>query len=99
MGENLPYQKFLTHIAEALGKSAPKYLIGRKLALLAAFKEKIQSMITGSKPLITRETVNVALDKQRYSNEKIKQTLNHNFIPIAESINRISTDFKAQFSR
>jgi nucleoside-diphosphate-sugar epimerase len=44
--------------------------------------------MTHSKPLITKETARTAFQKFYYSNEKIKQALGFEFIPIKDSIGK-----------
>ncbi len=43
-------------------------------------------MITGVKPLITRETARTAVQQNEYSNEKIRKELGFEFTPIEETI-------------
>ena len=45
-------------------------------------RDDIKSIITGKKPLITRETANSAMTNSSYSNAKIKKTLGFEFTDI-----------------
>jgi len=48
--------------------------------------EKLRSMVTGVKPLITKETAHTAVQQYKYSNEKVKKELGFEFTPIEETI-------------
>jgi len=84
--DNIEYKKLFELIAAALGKPAPSIKVNQTLARLAWRIEKLRSMVTGIKPLITRETAHTAVQQYRYSNEKIKKELGFEFTPIEETI-------------
>src|SRR5688572_25893060 len=88
--ENHPYKFFLETAATALGKPKPKIKAGRLLVGLARRLDTVKSMITGNPPLITGEIARGALNKTYYSSEKIKQALNFEFIPVAQSIKDVA---------
>jgi hypothetical protein len=69
-----------------MGKPAPSIKVSRMLAGLAWRLEKIRSMVTGIKPLITRETARTAVQQYEYSNEKIKKELGFEFTAIEETV-------------
>ena len=84
--DNIEYKKLFELIAGALGKPAPSIKVNQTLARLAWRIEKLRSMVTGIKPLITRETAHTAVQHYEYSNEKIKKELGFEFRPIEETI-------------
>jgi dihydroflavonol-4-reductase len=47
----------------------------------------VKSLFNGKEPSVTKQTAAIANKKVFYNNEKIKQTLDYQFIPIRESIN------------
>lgn len=71
-GFELPYRDLLGSLASRFKQAAPKIRIGSFSAGLFWRIEHIRSMLTGSKPLITRETARTALEFLRYNNSKIK---------------------------
>lgn len=83
---NLEYRKLFSLMAEAFGKPAPSVSVSPALSGLAWRIEKIRSAIKGSKPLITRETANTAVQQYTYSSEKIKKALGFEFTPIEETV-------------
>jgi len=84
--ENLSYEQFFQMVAEGLHKDAPSVLAGSFLSQFAWRAEKLRSLLTGKKPLITKETAHTACQKQRYSNDKIKTSFGFEFIPMNDSI-------------
>ena len=91
--ENLYYYDLFRMMADAMGKPAPAVRVGAVLSGLAWRLEKIRSMITGVKPLITPETAHTAVQHYTYSNEKIIETLGFEFTPIEETIHHFSGVF------
>ncbi len=84
--ENLSYKDFLTKIANNYGTSPPKYCAGKFVCDIAWRLEWLRSILTGSNPSMTRETARSANNLSFYSNKKIKDTLNYDFIPIDGAI-------------
>ena len=84
--DNIEYKKLFELIAAAFGKPAPSIKVNQTLSRLAWRVEKLRSMVTGIKPLITRETAHTAVQHYEYSNEKIKKELGFEFRPIEETI-------------
>jgi dihydroflavonol-4-reductase len=84
--ENLNYQTFFSMVAERLGKKKPSIKATAFLSQLAWRAEKLKSLATNKKPLITKETARTAFQKFYYSNEKIKKTLGFEFVPMNTSI-------------
>lgn len=94
--ENLKYSDVFNQIHDAFGKKRPYIKASHFLAEIVWRLEKIKSKLTGTNPLITKETVDAAFQKVAFSNKKVKQTLNYNFIPISESISTICKIFEQQ---
>ena len=84
--ENLPFKKVFDRIAEFLGKKRAQKKISPLLIEILWRTEKIRSWITGSKPFITKEIAIEASLKHFYSNKKIKQAIDLEFIPIDRAI-------------
>ena len=83
---NLEYSKLFGLMAEAFGKPAPSVKVSPALSSLAWRIEKLRSVFTGVKPLITRETANTAVQQYTYSSDKIIKTLGFEFTPIEETV-------------
>jgi nucleoside-diphosphate-sugar epimerase len=95
---NLEYRKLFELMAEAFGKPAPTIKVNPALAGIAWRVETLKSMLTGTKPLITKETANTAVQHFEYSNEKIRKTLGFEFTPIEETVRHFCGVFAQQLS-
>jgi len=92
--DNIEYKRLFELMAAEMGKPAPGIKVSPFLSGLAWRLEKIRSMVTGVKPLITRETAHTAVQHYEYSNEKIKKELGFAFTPIEETISHFCRIFK-----
>lgn len=84
--ENVSYRHVFNSIADNLNMHKPTILVTPTLAEIGWRVEKIRSLIAREKSMITKETARNGNRSWFYSNEKIKKTVNINFIPIEESI-------------
>jgi len=82
----LSYKEFFEKIARAMNKRAPNILISGILMKVLASLEGFRSALTGSDPLVTKETARMADKKYNYSNERAREELNHEFRNIEETI-------------
>ena len=92
-GESIEYKRLFDLIAAEMGKPSPSIKVGPMLSGLAWRIEKIRSVVTGVKPLITKETAHTAVQHYEYSNEKIKKELGFEFTPIEETIRHFCAIF------
>jgi dihydroflavonol-4-reductase len=86
MSENLSYKELFEKIALGLGKPAPALKAGRLLAGLAWRLDRLRQGITGTEPLVTKETARTASQKNLYSADKVKAALNYSFLSIDQSV-------------
>lgn len=93
VGHNRPFRDILNHMAHALKKRPPKYRAGQWLSQLALGLETLRCALTGAAPVLTKNSVRIAQDKQRYSNKKVEETIQMNFRPIELSIEEAASDF------
>jgi len=84
-GENLQYKQVFEYFAESAGVKPPKYYAGPILSELAWRLEKLRSLLTGKKPLITRETARNANSVRLFSNDKIRKAIGFSFRPVKEA--------------
>lgn len=94
--ENLEYRRLFELMAKEFGKPAPKISVNPMLSGLAWRLEKMRSIVTGIKPLITKETAHTAVQHYRYSPEKIKKELGFEFTPIEETVSHYCRIFREQ---
>ncbi|HEY4800745.1 MAG TPA: NAD-dependent epimerase/dehydratase family protein [Bacteroidia bacterium] len=99
--ENLPYRKFFELMAASLEKPSPNKKAG-KLTLEFAWRfDKLKSMITGTRHVLTKEIANYSNMELFYTNGKIKSALQFEFIPVAQSVSDTAKHFLSDrvFSR
>lgn len=84
--ENLKFKNVFEMIAASLKKPAPFIQASALLSGLAWRAEYIKSLFSGTKPFITRETAMTGQQHNYYNNEKIKNKLKNEFIPVREAI-------------
>ncbi|GEP95037.1 NAD-dependent epimerase/dehydratase family protein [Chitinophaga cymbidii] len=95
--ENWPYRQLFTVMAEALGKKPPHIATRPWMAELVWRLEKIKGMITGKRPLLTKETARTAQQKVYYNNSKILRALpDFRFKPLEQTVREISAAFLAE---
>jgi len=89
--ENCSYKDLFFMIADSSGVKKPKYNAGKNLLTFARIADSVLSKLTFRKPKITKSIIKSSLNKINYSNQKIKSTLNKEFIPLQETI-RFTTE-------
>src|SRR5688572_18826845 len=85
-GGQLTYEDFFGAVADCFGKKAPGIKVGAGLANVLWRLEHVRSLLTGKRPLITRDTARIAGRKHTYNNNKVKKVLTCEFRPLPETI-------------
>lgn len=83
---NYPFRQIFDWAAEGFGKKKPSMEAGPFLLSLAKAGDALRSGLTGAVRVVTKETIQAALDTNTYDNSLIKKTLDYKFIPMKESI-------------
>lgn len=84
--ETLKFKEVFDMIAAAIGKPGPSIRATLLMSELAWRSAWLIGILTNSNPLLTRETAMTAQQNNIYSNKKIKEKLNWEFIPMKEAI-------------
>jgi len=85
--ENWTFRRLFETIADGFGKKHPYRKATPFLSGIAWRLEKIKSLLTGNKPLLTKETAGVAQTTTYWSNDKILKALPEFFFqPLEKSI-------------
>ncbi len=90
---NYSFKEILSETHKALGKKEPYMNAGKGLLVLAKCMDSFRCMISGKEPIITKETITAALEKNTFINMRIKQALNYSFTPLKETLKFVSTAF------
>lgn len=84
--ENLSFHEVIWQMADELKVKRPSIEAGKFLRAIAWRTEAIKSLFTKQRPLITKESAELASINFTYDNEKIKKAINYNFRPMKETI-------------
>ena len=95
--DNWSYHQVFDCIADGLQKSRPTIPVRKVLSELGWRAEAVRSLFLSSTPFITKETARNSQYKWYYTNEKIKRTLGHQFIPLEKSIEDTAKIFLRSF--
>jgi dihydroflavonol-4-reductase len=96
--ENMPFRRFFNQIADCLQVKQPKFFAGNFQLNLAFRLSKIKSFLTGSSPLITRDTVRSANRISYYDGSKICRAIGFEYTPVEVSISNNSQLFLNDFN-
>lgn len=84
--ENVTFKNLLTWIATDLGLEPPKIKAGPFLSGIYWRIQWVKGKLTGTSPLVNRDTARTATNHSNYSNEKIKKAIGYEFIPMRQSV-------------
>ena len=88
-GATWPFKKLQETIADELGKKRPSRQTTPFLMSIAWRLEKIKSIFTGKKPLLTKESARVAQSQTWFENDKLLKALpGFSFTPLEETIKK-----------
>jgi len=97
-GTNYSYRNLFTDIANCFGKKPPHKKVTPLIAATVWRWEALKSKLTGSDPLLTKETTLTAQATVNYNNSKIKKFLpGFEYTPIKDSISRICGELKEKY--
>ncbi|MFM7078766.1 MAG: NAD-dependent epimerase/dehydratase family protein, partial [Bacteroidota bacterium] len=94
VGDNIPFKEVMEIISEELGVAKADIAAGPWLSAFAWRVDKIRSKISGTRPLITKETARSAQSKSVYSNKKIMGVLSGSMSDPRPSIRRTAQVYK-----
>ncbi len=88
-GATWPFKKLQDTIADSFGKKRPSKKTTPFILGLAWRTEKLKSIFTGKKPLLTKESAKVAQSQTWFENDKLLKTLpEFSFTPLEETIRK-----------
>jgi nucleoside-diphosphate-sugar epimerase len=88
-GDNWTYQQLFNTIADGLGKKHPHKEATPFMGSMAWRMEKLKAMLSGKKPLLTRESARVAQSVTYFDNSKLLTSLpGFSFTPLEKAIQK-----------
>jgi nucleoside-diphosphate-sugar epimerase len=99
-GSNRPFREMFSKIAESFQVKQPSYPVSALMAGLIWRFEFVRSLLTGSKPLLTKETVAASASNWTYDTSKVQNDLGFSFRNLDHSIPEFVKFYqKTQLSR
>ena len=83
---NISYKDIFALIAERFQRKAPNLAINKPLLSIASLFSQIGSFFTGSRPLVSRESANMAGLSFYYDNRKLQNALNFRFRSLEDTL-------------
>ena len=91
--ENISYEELFTVMAKEMNIAPPRYKATKLMSEIVWRILWVKGKVTGRKSTITKETAETANQKYQYSNEKILQGIDMDFIPVLESVRQTAKIF------
>jgi nucleoside-diphosphate-sugar epimerase len=91
--ENLSYKQVFTQIADAFGKTRPKFYASPVLLAFAWRAAAFWGMISGKSPAVTRETASASASIKNFDGSKITRCFEFDYIPVFQSIQQTANFF------
>ncbi|TGE21832.1 NAD-dependent epimerase/dehydratase family protein [Hymenobacter aquaticus] len=85
-GGAVPLHDFLAQAAACFGKKAPSVAVPDWAAEVIWRAEHVRSLLTGARPLITKDTARAGRKSVEYQSQKVQQVTGRGFRPLAETI-------------
>ena len=89
----IPYKELLKQMAVALHKRPPRMRMPPALTHLLWPVEAVRAWLTGSTPLITRESARSSSSRYVYAGQKIAETIDFQYRPLSETLTRSARAF------
>lgn len=91
--EVLSFRDLFTTIAQLIGAPPPRFRVGCAVMEWLWRAEWLRHQLTGSKPLISRETARLSCRWSRFDSSKVQNTLNYRFRSIRQCLERTAAAF------
>jgi nucleoside-diphosphate-sugar epimerase len=91
--ENLSYQQLFSQIADAFGKTHPKFYASPVLLALVWRAAAFWGKVSGKSAAITRETASASASIKNFDGSKITRCFDFNYTPVSQSIQQTAHFF------
>ncbi|MCK5822642.1 MAG: NAD-dependent epimerase/dehydratase family protein [Bacteroidales bacterium] len=96
--EDYSYKQLIDKIAKNLNVKKPYIYLSPFFSKIAWKVENIKNILFEKKPILTKEMIVLVNEKTYHSNQKIKDAININFIPVEDSIKQICEFFLKDYT-
>jgi dihydroflavonol-4-reductase len=90
---NYTYKDVLDILHELFGNKKPGVKANKLLLQIAGWGSRIKHWFVPSADIITKEVITALLNKHQFDNSKIKSVQGFSFLPLIDSLKRVSEDF------
>lgn len=90
---HLKYNKLFTQIAQHLNVKPPKLMLKRWQMNMARVLDYLSHVLFRTERTLFRNTVESSFKKTRFDSTKLKNELNYKYIPLEETIKRVSAHY------
>ncbi|MBC7946975.1 MAG: SDR family NAD(P)-dependent oxidoreductase [Chitinophagaceae bacterium] len=99
-GDNWPFRRLMDTIATGFKKKKPAKQASTGLLNIAWRTEKLKSMITGARPLLTKESAKVAVSMTYFENDKfLKAFPSFSFTPLEQTIEKACANYASSVEK
>jgi nucleoside-diphosphate-sugar epimerase len=95
--ESLSYRQLFDQISQALGKQPPRFTVNKWQGMLVAYIDQFASRLVGANPRVQIEYARNFGKAYHYQNDKIKERLGFEFIPISQTIRETGKEFLEKY--
>lgn len=93
VSENQSFKHVFFTIADAFGKKRPSIKVSKLLSGIGWRVNWLLSKFSGKTPMITKQSVKSSHNSYQYSNKKIKEALEYQFIPLEKTIKSVCNNY------
>ncbi|WP_247231381.1 SDR family NAD(P)-dependent oxidoreductase [Telluribacter sp. SYSU D00476] len=90
---SMTYQELFNKVATAFGKKKPTIRVSSAMTAIIWRFEALRSWLTGSNPLITKESAKSATHRFKYNSQKVQNAIGLTFRTSDETIRRVCESF------
>ena len=87
--ENVSYKDFYSAAAKCFGNKPPYIKVSRLMCETSRVLSAAKAVVKGKRPSLTKDLVKIACAKANFSNNKIKDALKLEFIPLQDSVREV----------
>ena len=95
VSQNLSFKEVFSQIAKGFGKNLPSIKVSKFMSEILWRVSSVITSVTGKKPMLTKHSAQSIHKNNQFSNDKIKEAIGIDFIPVNETITRVCKEFNS----
>ena len=93
VSESISFKTLFFSIADAFNKKRPTIKVTKLISGIGWRVNWLLSKFSGKTPMITKQSANSSHNRYYYSNKKIKEAIDYQFIPLEETIKNVCKNY------